>query len=83
MEKLGKLLPEATFLTEEETIENSQGEYRWIIDPLDGTTNFLHQLPFFSISVALEFQGEIILGVVYEVNRNECFCAELTCCCSE
>ena len=75
VEKLGKLLPEATFLTEEETIENSEGEYRWIIDPLDGTTNFLHQLPFFSISVALEFQGEIILGVVYEVNRNECFYA--------
>ncbi len=75
VEKLGKLLPEATFLTEEETIENGEGEYRWIIDPLDGTTNFLHQLPFFSISVALEFRGEIILGVVYEVNRNECFSA--------
>ena len=75
VEKLRKLLPEATFLTEEETIENNEGEYRWIIDPLDGTTNFLHQLPFFSISVALEFQGEIILGVVYEVNRNECFSA--------
>ena len=75
VDKLSKLLPKATFLTEEETIENSEGEYRWIIDPLDGTTNFLHQLPFFSISVALEFQEEIILGVVYEVNRNECFFA--------
>jgi len=75
VEKLGSLLPEAVFLTEEETIENSEGKYRWIIDPLDGTTNFLHQLPFFSISVALEFQDEIILGVVYEVNRKECFYA--------
>lgn len=75
VKKLGKLLPEATFLTEEETIENKEGVYRWIIDPLDGTTNFLHQLPFFSISVALEFQGEIILGVVYEVSRQECFYA--------
>lgn len=75
VEELGKLLPEATFLTEEEMIENRKGEYRWIIDPLDGTTNFLHQLPFFSISVALEFQDEIILGVVYEVNRKECFYA--------
>lgn len=75
VDKLSKLLPKATFLTEEETIINSEGEYRWIIDPLDGTTNFLHQLPFFSISVALEFQEEIILGVVYEVNRNECFFA--------
>lgn len=75
VERLGKLLPKATFLTEEETIENREGEYRWIIDPLDGTTNFLHQLPFFSISVALEFHGEIVLGVVYEVSRNECFYA--------
>ena len=75
VEKLGNLLPAAVFLTEEETIENLEGEYRWIIDPLDGTTNFLHQLPFFAISVALEFQNEIILGVVYEVNRKECFYA--------
>lgn len=43
---LGALIPEATFLTEEETIKNEAGEYQWIIDPLDGTTNFLHQLPF-------------------------------------
>ena len=75
VEKLQILLPEATFLTEEETIENKQGTYTWIIDPLDGTTNFLHQLPFFSISVALMKEGEIILGVVYEVNRDECFYA--------
>ena len=72
---LGSLLPEATFLTEEEKIENKKGEYTWIIDPLDCTTNFLHQLPFFSISVALQNKDEIILGVVYEVNRQECFYA--------
>ena len=72
---LGLLLPEATFLTEEETIENKKGDYTWIIDPLDGTTNFLHQLPFFSISVAVQKEDEIILGVVYEVNRKECFYA--------
>jgi len=75
VENLGKLLPDATFLTEEETIKNEEGEYRWIIDPLDGTTNFLHQLPFFSISIALEYEGEIVLGVVYEVMRKECFYA--------
>jgi len=72
---LSSLLPEATFLTEEETVKNEKGIYTWIIDPLDGTTNFLHQLPFFSISVALQKEEEIILGVVYEVNRQECFYA--------
>ena len=72
---LSDLLPESVFLTEEETIENKEGEYRWIIDPLDGTTNFLHQLPFFSISVALQHQEETILGIVYEVNQKECFYA--------
>lgn len=46
VEKLGALLPEAIFLTEEETVEQKDGEFQWIIDPLDGTTNFLHQLPF-------------------------------------
>jgi len=75
VEKLSELLPEATFLTEEETIENTESDLRWIIDPLDGTTNFLHQIPFFAISVALESKGEIVLGVVYEVNRDECFYA--------
>lgn len=72
---LGKLVPEAVFLTEEETIENKEGAYRWIIDPLDGTTNFLHQLPFFSISVALQHKDETILGIVFEVNQKECFYA--------
>jgi len=75
VDKLSKILPEATFLTEEETIENTESELRWIIDPLDGTTNFLHQIPHFAISVALEYQGEIVLGIVYEVNRDECFTA--------
>ena len=75
VKELKPLLPEATFLTEEETVENKSGEYTWIIDPLDGTTNFLHQLPFFSISIALQKKDEIILGVVYEVNRKECFYA--------
>ena len=65
----------AAFLTEEETIVASEGTYQWIIDPLDGTTNFLHALPIFSISVALRFENQIIMGIVYEVNNNECFYA--------
>ncbi len=70
---LSGLLPEAAFLTEEETIEQKAGDYRWIIDPLDGTTNFLHQIPFFCVSVGLEHKGELIMGIIYEPNRQECF----------
>lgn len=70
-----RLLPDSTFLTEEETIAPEKGEYQWIIDPLDGTTNFLHQLPCFAVSVALRHFDQTILGVVYEVNQQECFYA--------
>ena len=70
---LQKILPEAVFLTEEETVEQKEGIYRWIIDPLDGTTNFLHQLPFFSISVGLEHKGQLVMGIIYEPIRRECF----------
>ena len=72
---LGSLLPGSTFLTEEETVESVQGALQWIIDPLDGTTNFLHQLPVFAISVALQDHGETIMGVVLEINRAELFYA--------
>jgi myo-inositol-1(or 4)-monophosphatase len=60
----------------EETFKDRTGGYRWIIDPLDGTTNFIHAYPVFSISIALEVDGEIILGVVYDPNREELFFAE-------
>lgn len=75
VEGLKKLLPEAVFLTEEETVENQKGDLQWIIDPLDGTTNFLHSLPIFSISVALQQNGTTVMGVVYEINMDECFYA--------
>ena len=75
VEGLTELLPGSTFLTEEETVEQAAGEFQWIIDPLDGTTNFLHQLPYFAVSVALRQHEEIVLGIVYEVNRQECFSA--------
>jgi myo-inositol-1(or 4)-monophosphatase len=72
---LSALLPKAGFVTEENT-RNTVGEvYDWIIDPLDGTTNFIHGIPTFSISIALQRNNELILGVVYEVNRGECFSA--------
>ena len=69
------LLPEAGFITEEKTNTILEDEYNWIIDPLDGTTNFVHGVPTFSISIALQHKEELILGVVYEINRDECFSA--------
>lgn len=52
-----------------------QGKFRWIIDPLDGTTNYTHSYPVFCVSLALEREGEVILGVVYDPNFKECFTA--------
>ena len=72
---LSTLLPEAGFITEEETSTVKGEKYNWIIDPLDGTTNFIHGIPTFSISIALECNKELVLGVVYEINRDECFSA--------
>lgn len=73
IEGLSKILPNAAFLAEEGTVAHEQKDWQWIIDPLDGTTNFLHQLPFFSISIALQYEGKTVLGVVYEVNNQELF----------
>lgn len=72
---LSVLLPEAGFLAEEGT-QSKKGEFfNWIIDPLDGTTNFLHGIPVFAISVALEQEGSLVLGVVYELGQKEMFTA--------
>jgi len=71
-----KLLPGSSFLAEEsgKTTELSS-DYLWIIDPIDGTTNYLHQLPLYSISVALQKNNETVLGLVYEVVNDEMFFA--------
>jgi myo-inositol-1(or 4)-monophosphatase len=73
--RLEKLLPGAGFITEEKTIERIGEQYNWIIDPLDGTTNFIHGLPIFSVSIALQEYNELVVGVVYEINQDECFYA--------
>jgi len=67
------ILPEAGFITEEGTDSTRADEFNWIIDPVDGTTNFTHGLPIFAISIALIQHDEIVLGVVHEINRDECF----------
>ena len=72
---LKKILPESGFITEEKTIETKGEVFNWIIDPLDGTTNFIHGLPPFAVSIALTEGSEIVVGVVLEVNLNECFYA--------
>ncbi|OXM84965.1 inositol monophosphatase family protein [Paenibacillus rigui] len=54
----------------------SDAEYLWIVDPLDGTTNFVHGFPFFSVSIALAHKGEVIVGVIYNPISNELFVAE-------
>jgi myo-inositol-1(or 4)-monophosphatase len=69
------LIPEAGFITEEETLSKEGEEYNWIIDPLDGTTNFIHGIPTYSVSIALTFHGTLVVAVVYEINRMECFTA--------
>ncbi|MCU0356627.1 MAG: inositol monophosphatase [Cyclobacteriaceae bacterium] len=72
--ELKKLLPESGFLAEEGTANTSEKhEFEWIIDPLDGTTNFMHGLPIYAISVALARNQKVILGVVYDVTRDECY----------
>lgn len=75
VEGLQRILPEAGFITEEGTAGNTKEPLLWIVDPLDGTTNFTHGLPVFAISVALSDEQGILLGVVYEVNRKEMFTA--------
>ena len=75
VEGLRKILPEAGFITEEKTTTTLGERYNWIIDPLDGTTNFIHGLPTFSVSIALKEYDELVLGVVYEINQDECFYA--------
>ncbi|MDR6885089.1 inositol monophosphatase family protein [Bacillus sp. 3255] len=65
--------PEASARALQAMIEE---EYLWIVDPIDGTTNFVHGFPFFSVSIALAHKGEIIVGVVYDPSRDELFVAE-------
>jgi myo-inositol-1(or 4)-monophosphatase len=74
--EIRKRFPEHGFLAEEKARQQSGSPYRWIIDPLDGTTNYAHGFPVYSISIGLEYGGEIILGVVYDPSREEIFVAQ-------
>jgi myo-inositol-1(or 4)-monophosphatase len=71
-----KNFPDHHFLAEESLKEAETQDFRWIIDPLDGTTNYIHQYPVFSVSIALEYKKEIIIGVVFDPLREDTFSAE-------
>lgn len=76
-EELQKTRPDYGFLMEESgAVAGSNPDFRWIIDPLDGTTNFIHGLPHWCISIALEYKNEIIAGVVHDPVKDEIFFAE-------
>lgn len=70
---LKNIIGNSVFLAEEETVAQKEGDYQWIIDPLDGTTNFIYGIPVFAVSVALLYKGEIQLGIVYDVMQDNCY----------
>lgn len=70
---LSGAFPDHRTVGEESGANQGESDYLWWIDPIDGTTNFVHGYPFYSVSVALECRGEIIVGVVYDPTRNELF----------
>ncbi len=71
-----KKFPDHDILAEETIHDPPSGEFRWIIDPLDGTTNYIHGYPVFAVSIALEYRGEIILGLIFDPEKDEVFTAE-------
>lgn len=73
---LQRAFPHYAILSEEDKTSPPRAEYVWMIDPLDGTTNYSRQIPIFSISIALTRRGQPIVGVVYDPLRRECFFAE-------
>ncbi len=76
-EELSRARPEFGFLMEERgQVEGADTSQRWIVDPIDGTTNFLHAIPLFAISIALEREGQIVAAVVYNPLMDELFTAE-------
>jgi len=68
--------PDHRILTEEAGVKESESKYTWVIDPLDGTTNYAHDFPIYCVSIALQKEQQIILGVVYNPNLDELFVAE-------
>lgn len=72
---LRQILPNAGFVAEEGTAPDIESDWKWYIDPIDGTTNFTHDLPVYAISIGLTYKDEIQLGVIYHINKQECYYA--------
>lgn len=86
LQKIGELFPDHSILAEESAgrsesadCQSPIGDFKWIIDPLDGTTNFAHSFPHFCISVALEYRGILLFAVIYEPRSDEMFTARKSC----
>ncbi|MEW6128791.1 MAG: inositol monophosphatase family protein [Acidobacteriota bacterium] len=75
-ERIATRFPRHQVLAEESGLAETSSDYRWVIDPLDGTTNYAHGYPIFCVSIGLEHQGKAIIGVVYDPMREELFSAE-------
>ncbi|HBA87157.1 MAG TPA: inositol monophosphatase [Geobacter sp.] len=73
--RIALAFPEHSFLAEEKEYQGGSAPFKWIIDPLDGTTNFAHGFPWFCVSIALEREGEIVLGAIYHCMMDELFTA--------
>ena len=77
IEELKKAKPNYSILSEEEGIENNKDKNNtWIIDPIDGTINYLHGVPHFAISIALQSNNEMVCGLIYDPIKDELFYAE-------
>src|SRR5215211_6743810 len=75
-ERIATRFPRHQVLAEEGGLAETSSAYRWIVDPLDGTTNYAHGYPIFCVSIGLEYQDQAIVGVVYDPMRDELFSAE-------
>src|ERR1051326_1428511 len=76
VERIRKQWPDHDLIGEEGSRRETGSDFRWYVDPLDGTTNFAHGYPVFCVSMALEYKGERIAGVIYDPNRDEMFAAK-------
>jgi myo-inositol-1(or 4)-monophosphatase len=75
VESLRAAFPDHSFLAEENVYQTGKVPYKWVIDPLDGTTNYAHSFPWFCVSIALEHENEVVLGVIYHCMMDEMFTA--------
>ncbi len=76
IDTIRKRFPDHDILAEESGAQNRSSDTRWIIDPLDGTTNYMHGLPIYSVTIGVEHKGELVAGVIYDPTRDELYTAE-------